>query len=168
MGLSQALSELPTTKRGSRNEIGSRGLKSQALRPRCGRTPSKGEPVQKGRSNLFLGCLRAYDGGAVSHSSSAIIPRRQATERGCVHRRDGADSAALRPLHAPNAPLKGALRRVAVVRVESRQIRSVAPDRADRHRALRLRTWPGASDRHRCSPQSRPILGGHHCISRRR
>src|SRR3984885_5876049 len=66
--------------------------------------------------------LRAYDGGAVSHSSSAIIPRRQATERGCVHRRDGADSAALRPLHGPNAPLKGALRRVAVVRVESRQI----------------------------------------------
>ena len=59
MGLSQALSELPTTKRGSRNEIGSRGLKSQALRPRCGRTPSKGEPVQKGRSNLFLGCLYA-------------------------------------------------------------------------------------------------------------
>ncbi len=57
----------------------------------------QGEPRPKRTIKpLYRRSLRANDGGSVSHSSSVIIPRRQATERGCVHRRHGAGSAALR------------------------------------------------------------------------
>ena len=46
----------------------------------------KANPVQKGQSNLFLGGLYALTTAALGHSSSVLIPRRQATE---VRRFDG-------------------------------------------------------------------------------
>ena len=68
-----AIAESPDLKRdeicaeqGGRNEIGSRGFKSQALQPRCGRDASrKANPVQKGQSNLFLGGLYALTTAAL-------------------------------------------------------------------------------------------------------